>query len=243
MRMILAGTLALQCIHLSVRIYCSSRLYGWPFGLGAPLRAVWGNWINARAAVSAVSRYARARWRSEPLAWIKTEHSYPSRAALVETHRLLGEILVGSDYITAEQLTQALAVKGKLRLGEFLIAQGTLAPEDLCEALSLQQNLPYGHVDPESIAPNVARALPAEVVADWKAAPFRIFSGDLFLASPELPTAELQTELRRHTRLEPRYQLVTEENFAELREQLRKTAPPKKGPQSSTAFRSASASG
>jgi adsorption protein B len=242
-RLLLNWTLVLQCIHLSVRIFCSARLYGLPFALGAPVRAVWGNWINARASFCAVRRYVHARIYSEPLAWVKTEHSYPSRAALVETHRLLGEILVGSDYISAEQLQFGLASKGGLRIGEFLVAQGILDGEDLCEALSLQQNLPCGRIEPDSITRNVARSLPAEFVATWKAAPFRIFCCDIFLASPNLPSMELQTELRKFTRLEPRFHLVTEQNFAELRERLLRTGIPAKGPKPSTAYRSASASG
>jgi hypothetical protein len=49
--------------------------------------------------------------------------------------------------------------------------------------------------------------------------------------------------LRKVTRLEPRFHLVTGENFAELRERLLRTGIPATGPKPSTAYRSASASG
>ena len=49
-----------------------------------------------RRYVKAVRSYVRARIRHEPLVWVKTEHAYPSRSALVEHKRKLGEILIGS---------------------------------------------------------------------------------------------------------------------------------------------------
>ena len=51
---------------------------------------------------------AGARLRYEPLVWLKTEHAYPSRNALMEHKRKLGEILVGSDYVSEIDLTRAL---------------------------------------------------------------------------------------------------------------------------------------
>ena len=52
--------------------------------------------------------YARARIRHEPLVWLKTEHAYPSRSALVEHKRKLGEILVGSGYVDESDVRRAL---------------------------------------------------------------------------------------------------------------------------------------
>jgi hypothetical protein len=40
--------------------------------------------------------------------------------------------------------------------------------------------------------------------------------GSLFVATPELPTGELQRDLKKYTSLEIRFQLVTPANFAEL---------------------------
>jgi hypothetical protein len=221
-----------------VRILCSARLYGLPFALAVPFRAICGNWINGKAALSALRNYGMARLRREPLAWLKTEHSYPTRAALLDTHRKLGEILIGSGYVTPEQLELALASKGRIRLGEFLLAQGTIDSEDLCEVLALQQNLPSGRIEPSSIRPNVARSLPAGMVDKWGVIPFRIFAGDVFLAIRELPGDDLQNELRRFTRLEPRFHLVTAENFDELRERLAKIATPETDRPPSSASRS-----
>src|SRR5216684_1232367 len=74
--------------------------------------------------------------------------------------------------------------------------------------------------DPLTVARNVARALPRQLMHEWKVVPVRISAGTLFLASPEIPTDELSNTLRGFTRLEPRFQLVTPANFAELAEAL-----------------------
>ena len=236
--LLLPLAVSLQVLHLGVRTFCSARLYGLPFALAVPFRAMWGNWINGRAAVSAMRRYAIARLRRKPLAWVKTEHSYPARSALLDTHRKLGEILVGSGYVTPKELDFALTAKGGMRLGEFLLARGAIGSEDLCEALALQQNLPCGRIDPLSIPPNVARALPAGIIDKWNVIPFRIFAGDVFLAITELPDDELQNELRGFTGLELRFHLVTPENFDELREQSVKITLPETDQPPSSASRS-----
>jgi hypothetical protein len=159
--------------------------------------------------------------RHEPLVWLKTEHAYPSRNALVEHKRKLGEILVGSSYIDGSELEFALRTQpAGMRIGEYLVKRGVLSEEDLYEAISLQQSLPSGRLEPNTVARNVARTLPRQLMHDWKVVPVRISAGTLFLASPEIPTDELTNILRGFTRLEPHFQLVTPGNFAELAEAL-----------------------
>ncbi|MGH9658067.1 MAG: glycosyl transferase family protein, partial [Bryobacteraceae bacterium] len=211
------ATLAMQAVRTSVRMRCSARIYGWRFALGVPLRIPVGNAINCVASLWAIGRYGRARLHGEPLVWLKTDHAYPSRAALMEHKRRLGEILVGAAYITPETLESALASKpGTRRLGEHLVGRGELGERELYEALALQQNLELEPLEPARISRPVARALPAEVARKWKVLPFRISEGQLFLAGPELPTDEMHEDLRRFSRLEIRFQLVTPSEFAEL---------------------------
>jgi len=103
-----------------------------------------------------------------------------------------------------------------MRLGEYLVAHGVISEDKLYEALSLQQSLPAGRLEPWVISSNVARALPLRVVHDWRVLPFRISSGNMFLASPEIPTDDLTRVLRAFTRLSLRFHLVTPANFEEL---------------------------
>jgi adsorption protein B len=217
----LLATLLMQIVQCSIRMVCTGRLYGAVFALGVPLRALCANWINTVATLRAISGYLRARIRKEPLVWLKTEHAYPSRNTLMEHKRKLGEILVGSSYLEEDVLNRALAAQpAGLRIGEFLVKLGRISPEDLYEALSLQQSLPSGRLEPLDISTKVARALPRHVIRDWRVLPFRIASGSMFLASPEIPTDELSRIVSGFTRLALRFHLVTPSNFQELADSL-----------------------
>ena len=218
---LLASTLAIQAIQTGVRIGCAVRLYGVFFALGVPVRAVCANWINSIAAFRAMYRYFRSRLLGEPLIWLKTEHAYPSRNALVQHKRRLGEILAGSGYATEADVRSALETLPEgMRLGEYLVALGKLSEDELYEALSLQHSLPAGRIEPWVINRNVARSLPKHVVRDWQVLPFRVAAGNLFVASPEIPSDEMSRTLRGFTRLALRFQLITPANFDELMREL-----------------------
>ena len=90
------ATFSIHCVRVAVRMACVARVYGVLFALGVPVRAVYANALNAAATFNAVARYAIARLRHRPLKWLKTDHAYPNRAALLAHKRKLGEILVGS---------------------------------------------------------------------------------------------------------------------------------------------------
>ncbi len=214
---LLAATLAIQAAQTSVRFGCAVRIYGVWFALGIPIRSVCGNWINSAATFRALYRYFRSRLLGEPLVWLKTEHAYPSRGALLEHKRRLGEILAGSGYAIESDIQHALATLPEgTRLGEYLVQLGKLTEDELYEALSLQQSLPAGRIEPFAISRDVARSLPRHVVRSWHVLPFRVSCGNLFLASPEIPSDEMSRSLRGFTRLALRFHLVTPANFDEL---------------------------
>jgi adsorption protein B len=203
-----ALTLLLLCFRLAVRACCTARVYGWPFAALVPLRAIHANWINAVATASAIFRFARARWRGEPLVWVKTSHCYPTRDALCGRRRRIGEILTGSGYITEAILADALATQpAGVRIGEHLIALGRLTEDELYEALSIQEGLPLGA--PDRVQPRVARSLPDHVMREWKVLPFQVSDGMLRVAASEVPTAALHRTLRGYTSLNIEFHLVT----------------------------------
>ncbi len=218
---LLASNGLLQVIHLAARMLLCGRIYGRRFALAAPFRAVWGNWLNTAATACAVWTYARATLRRQPLVWVKTEHAYPSRATLLPHKRTLDEILVGSGYLTPEQLAHARSTQPPgVSLPDYLMASGLASEEDVYGALSLQLGLAFGWIDPHTVHRRVARALPAHVVRKWAVLPVKIEAGNLHLASPEPPPEELPAALRRFTRLEIQVQLVTPSNFRCLAEAL-----------------------
>ena len=77
------GFLAVQ--YLGIRAVSSARVYGWKFAAATPLRILWGNWVDCVASAGAIKRYALSRLSGQPLIWLKTEHRYPNRAALIHT--------------------------------------------------------------------------------------------------------------------------------------------------------------
>jgi len=211
------ATLALQLVRTGIRMGCVARIYGVVFSLGVPFRAVYGNALNTVATFHAVGRYAVARAMGRPLKWLKTEHAYPSRATLLSHKRRLGDILTGSGYLTPEALASALeSLPPSLRLGEHLVDTGRLSDETLYEALSLQQGLPVVQLEPELVPIEVARALPEQLVRQWKVLPFRVADGDLYLAGPEIPTPEVTRAMRPFTSLELRFHLITPAEFEKL---------------------------
>lgn len=215
-----AAGLALQALHTLIRAVCSARIYGWPFACGVPVRILAGNWINFFATTKAIWTYSNARIRGQPLRWAKTDHAYPNRSALLPERKRLGEILTGSNWITAVQLETALATKpASLRLGEYLISLGVLSEQDLCTALSLQNHLPMGKPEDAVVSIPIARALPVAVSRRWCVMPFRVSAGELYVAGSELPGDEMNQAIRQFSSLEIRFQLVTPTEYRELAEQ------------------------
>ena len=209
--------LGLQAFHIGVRAWFCSRVYGWRFASGVPVRVIWGNWINCLATVSAMYRFFNAKIHGRPLVWLKTEHAYPNRAALMENRRSLAEVLVSSQYVTAEELEEALASKPpNRRLGEHLMKSGKLTETDLYEALSLWQNLPLGKPEAESVSRPVTRSFPAEVSKRWQVLPFRVAAGHLYVVGTDVPSDKMNLEVKQFSSLELRFHLVTPTDFAEL---------------------------
>jgi len=182
---------------------------------------IYANFINSAATVCAIYRYTKGRLKKKPHAWLKTDHAYPTHAALSEHKRLLGEVLTAAGLLTEEQLYEALKTKpAGTRLGWHLVKLGFLTETQLYSAVSQQQSLQTGRVAPQQVNPNVARGLPWDVIRAWRVLPFKVERGSLFVAGPELPTEEMQQDLKKYTSLEVRFQLITPANFAELTSSL-----------------------
>jgi len=215
------ATLAFQIIRTGIRMLCVGRIYGLVFALGVPVRAVYANALNTAATVQAVARYTWARVSGQPLKWLKTEHAYPARAALLAQKRKLGEILVSTGAVPAMELASALAERMPgIRLGEYLVGSRRLAIKDLYQALSFQQGLPLAQIEPEAVPWPVAHALPEHAIRQWQVLPFRVAEQNLFVASPEAPGPEMTLALRAFTSLEIRFHLVTPAEFERLSKAL-----------------------
>jgi adsorption protein B len=206
--------LGFQLLRLGVRMGCVARIYGVVFSLGVPIRVFYANLLNAAATFGALFQYFAARLLQRPLRWLKTEHAYPSRFALLAHKRRLGEILVGSGVITAAALRHALETRPSgVRLGAQLVRLGYLREDQLYEALSLQQGLPLANLEPEDVERKSVRVLPSAVARNWRVLPFRVADGSLFVAGPDLPSPEMNAALRGFTALQIRFHLVTPSQY------------------------------
>ncbi|HPT25773.1 MAG TPA: glycosyl transferase family protein [Bryobacteraceae bacterium] len=212
---------ALLLSRLVFRAAASARVYGWPFALLSPVRMLWGNWINFEATLRALAAWLRSRILNQPLAWVKTAHVYPHRSSLAGHKRRIGEILASNNYCTREEVELAATTKPPgQRLGERLIEMGVIDEALLYEALSLQQDLPCVRIEPDSVPPRVARALPGDVIERCGVIPFRIRDGGLDVAGPWLVDAEKQRMLQNYTRLELRFHLTPPSDYDRLRRKV-----------------------
>jgi len=123
--LLLPCTLFLQIFQLVFRTACATRIYGPAFAAGVLVRSTWANVINSIATVLALHRYTRAKWRREPLRWLKTEHTYPSLASL--TQALAGFVPINIDEVPAGVLRALPAhLVEKWQVLPFKVAAGSL---------------------------------------------------------------------------------------------------------------------
>jgi adsorption protein B len=211
--------LSIQALQTTIRAGCTAKIYGWRFACGVPIRVLVANAINCAATLRAIWTYTIARIHRRPLCWVKTEHAYPNRGALLTERKRLRDILTGSQWITPAQLETALASRppGR-RLGEHLVLLGSITEQDLYVALSLQNNLPLGKPRPEAVSVPVTRSIPAVVARRLRVLPFRIAGGELYVAGSELPGEHMHRGIRHFSSLEIRFHLVTPTEFEELAE-------------------------
>jgi adsorption protein B len=211
-------TATLQAIALSVRAFCVGRIFGWRFAAGVPVRAVVANLINSIAGCKAIVRYVWARLHHQPLVWVKTEHAYPSRETLLQHKRPLEDVLVGEGFITPQDVEEAQTHAPDW--ADWLVAEGRLDEDDLYETISLQEAIPLFRPQQQEVTTRVARSLPAHVLEECKVLPLEIRDGEMWLGAPCILAAEIAPKLRRFTRLDVRFALLTRTDFETLREQL-----------------------
>lgn len=211
-------TFLLQCFRLGLRMVCVGKVFGPTFALGVPLRCFHGNFLNCCASVGAMLRYGHAKLHRRPLVWLKTEHAYPCRDALLMHRRELGDVLINSGYVSEEKLRIVQAeMPPDADLADFLLANKIISDDDLCNAISLQSGVPSARIDTRRVKPRVARSLPAHLEKRFGVVAFQVQSGRLLVAGSRVPSSEVFEELKSFSRLPVEFQLVTKRNYDELR--------------------------
>lgn len=142
--------------RLVQRFIATYRVYGvLPAMLAIP-RACYGNFLNMHAVLRAYGIYFMAsgkKKRKKPVAWDKTEHTFPGRHLLVPYRKRLGDLLLESNHITVEHLQSAVIEQQKTgeRLGEILVRLGLISSETLLTLIARQYALrifPYSQYKP-----------------------------------------------------------------------------------------------
>jgi len=210
-------TLAISLVQIAIRIWLSSRVYGWCFALAAPLRLPWGNLVNFTATLKAAGQFLRAHWERRSLAWIKTDHVYLAAGSAAPGQLKLGELLVRMREISHGELEDALcACPADTRIGEYLVRKRGLACERLYKALSIQTGIPLGLPDDLQLSRAATRTLPAEVARRWKVLPYRLTAGQLHVLSSNIPCQEMVRELAGSVKFEIRFRLIYPDEFEAL---------------------------
>jgi bacteriophage N4 adsorption protein B len=210
-------TLGISVIQLAVRIWLSSRIYGWLFAAAAPLRLPWGNLVNFAATARAVRQFLRARRERRSLDWVKTDHVYLKAGSVTPGQPKVGEMLVRMRLISTGELEDALcACPSDERIGEYLMRKRGLSCERLYEALSTQTGIPLGLPEDIKVSPVATRLLPAEVIRKWKALPYRLSAGQLHVVTSNIPSEDMVRELVGTSNLDIRFRLVQPGHFEAL---------------------------
>lgn len=220
-------TLFLQFLRIGIRVVCVKRLFGITLAASVPLRSFHANLVNCLASLGALWRYTSARLLRRPLVWLKTEHAYPNRNALVLHRRELSDVLVSAGYLTEESLAHVLReMPDGSDLADFLLLSNVLSDDDLCKAFSLQSGLPSARVDARHVKHRIVRSLPAHLEKRFGVVPYALQDGKLLVAGARVPPSMLFEELKNFTQLNIDFQLVTKRNYEELKELLGVTLRP-----------------
>ncbi len=213
-----AATLACSAFQMSMRVYSSSRIYGWRFASLAPLRMLWGNLVNFHATARALSQFAAARLQRRTLHWQKTEHSFPVHPISADRRPRLGEVLVRMHCVNMGDVEGAMrTLPVGARLGEHLVRLRKLTEENLYRALSSQTGIPLGAPEYREVNRMAARMLPGDMAKRWKVVPYRVDLGQLHLATTEAPSEEMARELAAASALDLRFRLVLPREFEKLK--------------------------
>ncbi|HEY5512175.1 MAG TPA: type II secretion system protein GspE, partial [Geomonas sp.] len=98
----------------------------------------------------------------------------------------LGELLVGNNLITKDQLKQALAEQksagGQLRLGSILIRDSLITEADLTSFLSKQYGVPTINLADYDVDAQVVKIIPAEIAHKYQIVPVNRAGSTLIIA-------------------------------------------------------------
>lgn len=161
--------------RLGQRMWFVTQANGLQHGLLSAPRMIVSNFINFTAVSRAWNQWLKHLASGTAIAWDKTQHVFPSSAALAHHRRRLGDLLVERGAISAADLEKALQVQREsgARLGQVLLEQGSVSPEALADAVAIQDELPRALRDSQPLAA-VLSAIDPEVIRSHRVVPMAV---------------------------------------------------------------------
>lgn len=172
---LLLGNTALLVNRLGQRMWFVTQANGLKHGLLSSPRMIVSNVINFMAVARAWNLWLHHLTSGAPLAWDKTQHVFPTSAALAHHRRRLGDLLVERGSISAFDLEKALKVQkesGAL-LGQVLLEQGSVSAEALADAVAIQDELPRALRDSQPL-PAVLASIDPDVIRSHRVIPMAV---------------------------------------------------------------------
>jgi bacteriophage N4 adsorption protein B len=194
---LLAAVLAFSIVRVLQKGYFVGTIYGPRQGLLSVLRIPWGGIINAFATLRACRLFLRSTLTGTPLVWSKTAHAFPTRAALSEYRRQLGEVLIEQELVSSDDVAVALAERREgERIGETLVRLGYLTQRQLTGAVARQIGAEDGSRDDLVASRDALALLTHEEALHHRVLPLRITDRGVIVAIDDEPSAALDDLLK-----------------------------------------------
>jgi adsorption protein B len=189
------------------RMWFVTQANGLQHGLLSIPRMVFGNFINFAAVSRAWHQWLRHLATGVPIAWDKTQHTFPTSAALAHHRRRLGDLLVARGAISQEALTSALQLQASsgARLGQLLLEQGSVSPEALADAVAIQDELPRARRHSQPM-PAAAASIDPALIRAHQVVPMAVDAHNtLEVAVASRPTPEVTRAIKSSSGLHVAY--------------------------------------
>jgi adsorption protein B len=200
---LLLGVLSFTFFRAIQKAYFVFSIYGPLQGILAIVRIPWSGIINAAATARACWLFFRSKMTGAPLAWSKTAHVFPTRAALSEYRRQLGDVLIEQELVNNEDIAVALEERREgERIGETLVRLGYLTQRQLMGAVAKQIGAEDGTRDDLMPSDDVMKLklLQPDEARRLRALPIRVIEGRVTVAVDDEPSNELDTLLKERLR-------------------------------------------
>lgn len=181
------------------RAYFTARNHGLAHVPVTPIRIIVSNLIGFGAFYRSLRQYTMHLITRRPIAWDKTQHSYPSLSELRHRGGRIGDVLLFWKHVGEGELETALKAQTAVYrpIGLQLLDQGAVADEHLAEAFAERAETFSAPFDPAAIAPAVLNLLTARQAARFGAVPLRRENGTLHIALAEPLTGSERALLER----------------------------------------------